>query len=45
MLRMARQRRTGGAWVKGLLEREKPRGAAVSLANKTPRIAWVRMAR
>ena len=45
VLRMARQRGTGGAWVKGLLERKKPKAAAVALANKTARIAWVLMAR
>ena len=45
VLRMARQRSSGGAWIKGLLERKKPKVAAVALANKTARIAWVLMAR
>jgi transposase len=45
VLRMARQRGTGGAWVRGLLERKKPKAAAVALANKTARLAWVLMAR
>lgn len=45
VLRMARQRGSGGAWVKGLLERKKPKAAAVALANTTARIAWVLMAR
>lgn len=45
VLRMARQR-GGGAWVMGLLERKKPKAAAaVALANKTARIAWVLMSR
>ena len=44
VLRMARQR-GGGAWVMGLLERKKPKDAAVALANKTARIAWVLMSR
>ena len=44
VLRMARQRGTGGAWVRCLLERKK-KAAAVALANKTARIAWVLMAR
>ncbi len=42
---MARQRSSGGAWIKGLLERKKPKAAAVALANKTARTAWVLMAR
>lgn len=45
VLRMARQRRTGGVWLMGLIERKKPKTAAVALANKTARIAWVLMAR
>lgn len=45
VLRMARQRRIGGAWIMGLIERKKPKAAAVALANKTARIAWVLMAR
>lgn len=45
VLRMARQRSSGGAWIKGLLERKTPKVAAVALANKTARIAWVLMAR
>ena len=45
VLRMARQRGTGGAWVRGLLERKKPKTAAVALANKTARIAWAVMVR
>ena len=45
VLRMARQRNSGGAWIQGLLERKKPKAAAVALANKTARIAWVLMAR
>ena len=44
VLRMAR-RRGGGAWIMGLLERKKPKAAAVALANKTARIAWVLMSR
>lgn len=45
VLRMARQRGSGSAWIRGLLERKKPKAAAVALANKTARIAWVLMAR
>lgn len=45
VLRMARQRGTGGPWIRGLLDRKKPKAAAVALANKTARIAWVLMAR
>ena len=45
VLRMARQHGTGGAWIRGLLDRKKPKAAAVALANKTARIAWVLMAR
>jgi transposase len=45
VLRMARQRRIGGAWIMSLIERKKPKAAAVALANKTARIAWVLMAR
>jgi transposase len=45
VLRMARQRGGGGAWIMGLLERKKPKAAAVALANKTARVAWVLMAR
>jgi len=44
VLRMARQR-GGGAWIMGLLERKKPKVAAVALANKTARIAWALMSR
>lgn len=44
VLRMARQR-GGSAWVMGLLERKKPKAAAVALANKTARIAWALMSR
>jgi transposase len=44
VLRMARQR-GGSAWVMGLLERKKPKPAAVALANKTARIAWALMSR
>ena len=44
VLRMARQR-GGGAWVMGLLERKRPKAAAVALANNTARIAWVLMSR
>lgn len=44
VLRMARQR-GGTTWVMGLLERKKPKAAAVALANKTARIAWVLMSR
>ena len=45
VLRMTRQRSSGGAWIQGLFERKKPKAAAVALANKTVRIAWVLMAR
>jgi len=45
VLRMARQRSTGSDWIRGLLDRKKPKAAAVALANKTARIAWVLMAR
>ena len=45
VLRMARQRSSGGPWIQGLLERKKPKAAAVALANKTARIAWMLMAR
>ena len=41
---MARQRGREG-WVGNLLERKKPKVAAVALANKTARIAWTLMAR
>jgi transposase len=44
VLRIAR-RRGGSAWVMGLLERKKPKAAAVALANKTARIAWALMSR
>lgn len=42
-LRMARRR--GGAWTMSLLERKKPKAAAVAVANKSARIAWALMAR
>lgn len=45
VLRMARQRGAGGPWIRGLLDRKRPKAAAVALANKTARIAWVLMAR
>lgn len=45
VLRMARQRRIGGVWIMSLIERKRPKAAAVALANKTARIAWVLMAR
>ena len=45
VLRMARQRGTGSAWIQGLLDRKKPKAAAVALANKTARIARVLMSR
>jgi transposase len=45
VLRIARQRGGGGAWIRGLLDRKRPKAAAVALANKTARIAWVLMAR
>ena len=32
-------------WLKAVLERRGPNRAAVALANKTARIAWVLMAR
>ena len=41
---MARQRARAG-WVGNLLERKKPKVAAVALANKTARIAWTLMVR
>jgi len=44
VLRMARQK-GGGAWINGLIERKKPKAAAVAIANKNARIAWVLMAR
>ena len=44
VLRMARQRGRS-TWVRGLLDRKKQKAAAVALANKTARIAWVLMAR
>ena len=44
VLRMARQRARAG-WVGNLLERKKPKVAAVALANKTARIAWTLMVR
>jgi Transposase domain (DUF772) len=44
VLRMARQR-GGGAWIMGLLERKKPKAAAVALANKTAHMAWALMFR
>jgi transposase len=44
VLRIAR-RRGGGTWVMGLLERKKPKAAAVALANKTARIPWTLMSR
>jgi transposase len=36
---------TGSAWVTGLLQRRPPKVAAVALANKMARIAWVVMTR
>ena len=44
VLRMVRQR-GGDPWLVALLARKKPKIAAVALANKTARIAWVLMAR
>ena len=44
VLRMARQRGRGGC-VGNLLERKRPKVAAVALANKTARIASTLMAR
>ncbi len=43
VLRMVRQR-GGGAWIMNLIARKKPKAAAVALANKMARIAWVLMA-
>jgi transposase len=45
VLRQSRQKASGGAWIQGLLDRKKPKAAAVALANKTARIAWVLMSR
>jgi len=45
VLGMARQRRAGGAWIVALLDRKKPKIAAVALASKTALIAWALMAR
>ena len=45
MMRMARERSSGGRWIRDLLERKKPKAAAVALANKPARIVWVLMAR
>ena len=42
--RMKRQR-GGGEWIMGLLDRKKPKAAAVAVANKSARIAWALMAR
>jgi transposase len=44
VLRMARQR-GGGQWIMGLIARKKPKVAAVAVANKAARVAWVLMAR
>lgn len=44
VLRMTRQR-GANAWIMGLVERKKPKAAAVAVANKTARIAWSLMAR
>lgn len=44
VLRMARQRGAGD-WIMGLLDRKKPKAAAVAVANKSARIAWALMAR
>jgi transposase len=41
---MARQR-GGGEWIMGLIARKKPKVAAVAVANKVARVAWVLMAR
>lgn len=41
---MARQRGREG-WVANLLERKKPKVAAVALVNMTAHIAWTLMAR
>jgi len=45
VLRQSRQKASGGTWIQGLLDRKKPKVAAVALANKTARIAWVLMSR
>ncbi len=45
VLRMARQRQIGTPWTMGMIQRKKPKAAAVALANKTARIAWALMAR
>jgi transposase len=45
VLRMARQRLIGTPWTMGMIQRKKPKAAAVALANKTARIAWALMAR
>lgn len=45
VLRQSRQKASGGAWIQGLLDRKKPKAAAVAVANKTARIAWVLMSR
>jgi transposase len=44
VLRIVRQR-GGGTWITGLLERKKPKAAAVALSNKTAPIAWALMSR
>jgi transposase len=45
VLRMARKNAAGSAWVMQLLERKRPKVAAVALANKSARVAWAVMAR
>jgi transposase len=45
VLRFARQSNASRAWAARLLERKRPKVAAVALANKTARIAWALLAR
>jgi len=40
VMRFARQGDPGKAWLVGLMERKRPKVAAVAQANKTARIAW-----
>ena len=44
MVRRAKQGSTKRPWVAQLLERKKPKVAAVALANKNARIIWAMMA-
>jgi transposase len=45
VIRALRKKPTSGGWLARLLERKRPKVAAVALANKMARIAWAVLAR